>query len=273
MVSRFSEQETESYYDAEDAIYRSVWDEDGSVHWGLFDESTGNDFLKACANLNRTMVEKGRIGQDSTVLDLGCGNGTTAIWLAGQSGGRVTGIDLSGVRVANALEKRAAQAPALRERLDFEKASATDIPFPDGAFTHVWSQAVIYHVPDKRTVLSEVHRVLAEGGTIVFDDLVRPKREITPAGQTYVYDRLLFDTEFTFESYQQALKAQGFEVLEALDLSPHLKQSYLCLSERTPKDDTLDDAEHFQWLTTAYIETAAAIDRNELGWGLFICRK
>ncbi|NQW22688.1 MAG: hypothetical protein HQ475_04495 [SAR202 cluster bacterium] len=33
MSSRFTEQETDSYYDSEDAIYRSFWDEDGSVHW------------------------------------------------------------------------------------------------------------------------------------------------------------------------------------------------------------------------------------------------
>ena len=71
MVSKFSESETESYYDAEDVIYRSVWDEEGSVHWALFDDSTGKDFLKGCENLNRTMVSKGRINQDSKVLDLG----------------------------------------------------------------------------------------------------------------------------------------------------------------------------------------------------------
>ncbi len=273
MSSRFTEQETELYYDSEDAIYRSFWDEDGSVHWGFFDEGTGWDFLKACDNLNRMMVEKGRIGPDSTVLDLGCGNGTVAIWLAKESGGRVTGIDLSGVRVSNAQDKQAVQNPGLRERLAFEKASATDLPFAGGAFSHVWSQAVIYHVPDKRAVLAEAHRVLAEGGIFVFDDLLRPKRDITPEAQTYVYDRLLFDTEFTFESYQQALEDQGFEVLEAHDLSHHLKQSYLRLSERTPKNDTSDAAEHYEWLTTAYIETAAAVDKDELGWGLFVCRK
>ena len=273
MVSRFSEQETESYYDAEDEVYRAVWDEDGSVHWGLFDDTTGTDFLSACANLDRTMVAKGRIDQDSRVLDLGCGNGTTAIWLARESGGHVTGIDLSGVRVDNAVEKRAALDAAMQDCLAFEKASATELPFPDGSFTHVWSQAVIYHVPDKRKVLSEAYRVLAPGGVMVFDDLLRPKRDITPEAQTYVYDRLLFDTEFSFESYQQALKDQGFELLEALDMSPHLRQSYLCLSERTPKNDASEHAGHYEWLTKAYIETAAAVDKNELGWGLFVCRK
>ena len=108
MASRFSEQETESYYDAEDAIYRAVWDEDGSVHWGYFDETTGTDFLKGCANLDRIMVEKGSIAADARALDLGCGNGTTAIWLAGYSGCRVTGIDLSGVRIDNAQAARGA---------------------------------------------------------------------------------------------------------------------------------------------------------------------
>ena len=273
MVSRFTESETESYYDDEDVIYRSFWDEEGSVHWGLFDDNTGTDFLKGCENLNQTMVSKGRINQDSRVLDLGCGNGTTSIWLANQTGAHVTGIDLSGVRVDNAKDKQQCLDTGLQQRVAFEKASATELPFSEGTFTHIWSQAVIYHVPDKRKVISEVYRVLADDGIIVFDDLFRPKREITPDTQTYVYDRLLFDTEFTFDSYQQALKDQGFEVLEAVDLCQHLKQSYLCLSERTPTDETLEDAEHFRWLTKAYIETAAAVDREELGWGLYVCRK
>ena len=273
MVSRFSEQETESYYDAEDAIYRAVWDEDGSVHWGYFDETTGTDFLKGCANLDRIMVEKGSIGADARVLDLGCGNGTTAIWLAGYTGCRATGIDLSGVRIDNAKADRERREPELRDRLAFEKASATELPFSEGQFSHVWSQAVIYHVPDKRTVLKEVYRVLEKGGIFVFDDLVKPRQEVSADAQTYVYDRLLFDTEFSFESYQEALKATRFEVLEAVDISGHLRQSYLCLADRTPKGDTSEHAEHFEWLTTAYLETALAVENDELGWGLYICRK
>ena len=79
MTSRFTEQEVEKYYDSEDGIYRAVWNEDGSVHWGVFDESTGDDFIKACANLDNIMVENGRIDHRARVLDLGCGNGTTAM--------------------------------------------------------------------------------------------------------------------------------------------------------------------------------------------------
>ncbi len=273
MSSRFTEQETESYYDAEDAIYRTIWDEDGSVHWGYFDETTGTDFLKGCANLDRIMVERGQISSDARALDLGCGNGTTAIWLAERTGCHVTGIDLSGVRIDNAKSARERQEAGLRDRLAFEKASATELPYADGQFSRVWSQAVIYHVPDKRAVLKEVYRVLEKGGLFVFDDLVKPKQQVSPQAQRFVYERLLYDTEFSFESYQDALKAQGFEILEAQDISSHLRQSYLCLADRTPKGDTSEHAEHYEWLTTAYLETARAVEKDELGWGLYICRK
>ena len=272
MSSRFTEQQTENYYDSEDAIYRSFWDEDGSVHWGVFDDNTGNDFLKACANLNDIMVNKGKIDSSARVLDLGCGNGTTAIWLRTSQDCHVTGVDLSGVRVQNALNSRAGLDQQTQSRLEFQKASATELPFEDGSFTHLWSQAVIYHVPDKIAMLSEAYRVLGKGGIMVFDDLLKPQPNISADGQKFVYDRLLYNTPFSFDSYQEALKAQGFIILEALDLSSHLKNSYLRLADRTPKADA-EHAEHYEMLTTAYKETARAVDNKEVGWGLFVCQK
>ena len=250
----------------------SSWDEEGSVHWGVFDESTGDDFLKACANLNDMMVAKSRIDSSAKVLDLGCGNGTTAIWLSANHDCHVTGVDLSGVRVQNALDARTNLDQAAQENLAFEKASATGLPFDDATFTHLWSQAVIYHVPDKEAALKEAYRVLKDGGIMVFDDLIKPKPEISADAQKFVYDRLLFDTPFSFVSYQDALKAQGFTILEAHDLSSHLRTSYLRLAERTPKDAG-SEADHYAELTNAYRQTARAVDNQEVGWGLFVCQK
>jgi ubiquinone/menaquinone biosynthesis C-methylase UbiE len=272
MSSRFTEQETGTYYDSEDAIYRSFWDEDGSVHWGVFDDSTGDDFLKACANLNDIMVAKGRIDSSSRVLDLGCGNGTTAIWLSGEQNCRVTGVDLSGVRVQNAKDKMSGLDQTAQAKLAFEKASATELPFDEGTFSHLWCQAVIYHVPDKGSALSEAYRVLEAGGIMVFDDLIKPQPNIGAAAKEFVYDRLLFNTPYSFESYQEALKETGFKILEAHDLSSHLKNSYLRLADRTAKADK-EHAEHYAWLSNAYQETAKAVDNQELGWVLFVCQK
>ena len=202
---------------AEDVIYRSVWDADGSVHWGVFDHANGanpgangngsirDQFLAAGIRLNELMVAYAGINAASTVLDVGCGNGATATWLCRHTHAQVTGIDLSGVRIDNA---RAAleTVPELAGKLAFEKASAAELPFPAAAFTHVWSQATIYHVPDKVKALQEAHRVLQPGGAFIFDDLIKPRPDISPAARQFVYDRLLFDTDFSFYSYIATLR-------------------------------------------------------------------
>lgn len=36
-LKKFTEAETEAFYDSEDSVYRSFWDEEGSLHWGYFD--------------------------------------------------------------------------------------------------------------------------------------------------------------------------------------------------------------------------------------------
>jgi len=272
MPSRFTEHDTETYYDAEDDVYRSFWDSAGSLHWGVFDERTGDDFLKACANANDIMVREALIDKNSRVLDLGCGNGTTATWLCRSQGCRVTGIDLSGVRVDNANEALRTQSDEVQNRLVFKKASGTELPFHVGEFSHVWSQATFYHIHDKEAALREAYRVLEPGGKLVFDDLIKPKPDISPEARQYVYDRLLFDTDYTFESYQVALRSLGFSVLRAQDLSRHLQQSYSCLSKIVVSHDRGHE-EKYQALSYAYDQSVQAVERHELGWALYICQK
>ena len=272
MPSRFSEAETEAFYDAEDALYRSFWDREGSLHWGWFDQESGDDFLAACVNLNRVMLEKAQIKPAAQVLDLGCGNGNTATWLCASACCQVTGIDLSGVRINNANESLRDQVPEVRARLTFEKTSATDLPFDADSFSHVWSQATIYHIPDKEKTLQEVYRVLKPGGLFVFDDLTKPGPNISDNARKFVYDRLLFDTDFSFSGYQDALQEAGFRVLEAHDLSENLKKSYACLSQMALSQKALNP-DTFEALSHAYEQMVNAIEREELGWGMFLCQK
>ena len=283
--SRFSERETEEYYDAEDALYRSFWDAEGSLHWGVFDvpeePSSGSPnsgsnvrdgFLAACSRLNTIMLENSGINGSARVLDLGCGNGNTAMWLCRITGAHVTGIDLSGVRIAHAVESLNG-VPELAPRLEFHKASATELPFADGAFSHVWSQATIYHIPDKLRTLKEAYRVLRPGGVMVFDDLTKPRPDISDEARTFVYDRLLFDTDFSFNSYMDALRETGFKVLEARDLSSHLARRYSCLSQMAAAGNDPERQKRFAALSDAYLKMVAAVRNDELGWAQYLCVK
>ena len=263
--TKYSETETEEFYDREDDLYRSFWDSEGSLHWGYFEDLTStasNEFLPACKRWNQYMLQRSGITNHSKVLDIGCGNGNTAVWLAQQTGCEVVGIDISQVRIDNAQHK-AKDYPTLR--LSFNKASGTNLPFADGEFTHVWSQATLYHIHDRTAALQEIQRVLKEGGTFLFDDLVTPVAEISETSRRYVYERLLFEPTFSPESYTETLSKLGLMVLESTDLSQHLHKSYELLSQLA--------LPQYPDLNSAYIKMCAAIEQRELGWSFYLCEK
>jgi ubiquinone/menaquinone biosynthesis C-methylase UbiE len=263
--SKFSEANTEAFYDSEDSLYRSFWDSEGSLHWGYFDnltEAKTEDFITACKRWNEYMLSQSGITKDSRVLDLGCGNGNTAIWLSQQTGCQVVGVDISSVRIENA-QAKAQQYPSLK--LEFKKASATNLPDEEGSFSHVWSQAALYHVHDRHLALQEIHRVLEEGGTLIFDDLVTPTQEINEMAHKYVYDRLLFEPIFSLDSYKDFLTQLGFMVLATKDLSENLHKSYELLSQLA--------LPQYPELSVAYDKMCEAIQTNQLGWSFYLCEK
>lgn len=273
MKTKFTEKDTEIFYDQEDEIYRSFWDKNGSLHWGFFDKENIN-FLSACQNLTDIMIDKSDINYKSTVLDVGCGNGETTIYIANKCNCKITGIDLSGVRIKNAVQKLKSQS---ENHVQFIKSSATALPFKNNFFSNIWSQATIYHVHDKEKALREIYRVLDKNGTFIFDDLLKPKNNISPDSQKYVYDRLLFDTPFSFASYKDYLEKVGFAIIESTDISLHLKKSYDELVKILEKKLFLKDPQphhnEYKKLIFSYQKMSSAVDKHELGWGMYLCKK
>lgn len=262
---RFTENDTESFYNNEDSLYRSFWDKEGSLHWGYFDNIDHTDsqnFILACQQWNDLMLKKSKIDHHSFVLDIGCGNGNTAIWLAQQTGCKVIGIDLSGVRIENAIQKS-----TLYPELDvsFFKASATDIPFSNCTFTHIWSQATLYHVHELNKALEEIERVLQENGILLFDDLISPSHNISDESKKYVYDRLLFSPKLDAKSYSNQLNKLGLIVSEDICLSEHLYKSYGALSQLA--------LTNYPALSHAYKQMQKSIKSNEVSWHFYLCKK
>lgn len=100
------------------------------------------------------------------VCDIGMGTGVVALGLT-EAGFDVCGLDLSHSMLTSA-----------RQRIGpvVVNASATDIPFQDGAFRQAYSVWTLHVIRDQESVFSEVARILRPGGryavvpgTILFD--------------------------------------------------------------------------------------------------------
>ena len=77
---------------------------------------------------------------------------------------RVTGIDLNERQLA-AANAHLAQMPWLQERVEFQRANATDLPFEPRSFDGAFLCWVLEHVPSPARALAEVRRVLDSFGT------------------------------------------------------------------------------------------------------------
>jgi arsenite methyltransferase len=104
------------------------------------------------------------IGADSVVLDVGCGAGTTASFLARKFGCRVVGVDIHPRMVERASER--ARGQGLADRVEFRVADVQDLPFEDNVFDAVLSESVTAFPADKARAVAEYARVLKPGGYV-----------------------------------------------------------------------------------------------------------
>lgn len=90
------------------------------------------------------------------VLELGCGNGNTLIYLAKRFGIVPFGIDI----------RKPTDIP---RGFNYSSSNIQDIGFRDNAFDVVFSNAAFHYVPDKLKGLKEAHRVIRIGGVGIID--------------------------------------------------------------------------------------------------------
>jgi SAM-dependent methyltransferase len=164
------------------------------------------------------------------VLDVGCGLGGSARYLASEMQCRVTGVDITQeyVDVANQL----AALVGLGDRIEFRRSSALELPFVDGAFDVAWTEHVQMNIEDKRAFYREIARVLAPGGRLLFHDVF-----LAGDGPVHYPVPWAEDSSISFlatpEAVRTLLEEMGFSAIDWEDKSRVSLDWFVAAAEKT----------------------------------------
>ncbi len=167
---------------------------------------------------------------DQHLLDIGCGIGGPARWIAATFKCRVTGIDITPqfCTAARALNV----ATGLADTVTIVEGSATDLPFADAAFDGAYSQNVVMNIADPRRFYGEACRVLKPGGRAVFSNIGRgdggPPHYPVPWAATAATSHLA-----SLDETRAAITAAGFEILSLDDVTPRVLPDLLALAAKS----------------------------------------
>ena len=220
------------------------------------------------------LARHAKINQSTHVLDLCCGLGGPARYLAYHHGCRVTGVDMNTDRLAGAV--RLTERTKLQDRVLFHHANALQTGLADETFDVIVSQEAFCHIPDKKTLIAECVRLLKPGGRIVYTDILA-RNSMTNEIRSRLENEMVFSELSTLEQYCHLLEEKSCQVVEVEDLSDDWAQilidrlaMYRSLKEQTVSSFGL---EHFQKWDRTYSFFGDLYRSGELGGGRFVAHK
>jgi ubiquinone/menaquinone biosynthesis C-methylase UbiE len=162
----------------------------------------------------KDMIARLRAEAGQRVIDIGCGIGGPARYLAAECGVRVTGIDLTPEFIEAAAEL--AKMSGTADVCDFRVGDALNLPFEDAAFDAGYTQNVSMSVPDKARFFAEAARVLKPGARFVAGEIA-----LGPAGDVIYPVPWAMTAEIshltTPDETRVLLQDAGFQVEEVHD--------------------------------------------------------
>jgi arsenite methyltransferase len=187
----------------------------------LFNNILGDTLHPGGLKLTARVAELAQIDKGSRVLDIACGKGITACFLAQRYGCHVAGIDLSTELISLARDK--VQSEGLLEEVDLLLGDGECLPYRDSLFDTVISECSFSLLPNKEAAALEIMRVLKPGRKLVMTDVFL-RGQVSEELRTKASFASCIAGAKTLEGYIKLFEQLGFRDPYAEDHSEALKK-------------------------------------------------
>jgi len=159
------------------------------------------------------LAERSGISKEMTILDAGCGSGSSSVFLARRYGCKVVGIDIdhSALIKANAMARR----KGVLDRVAFRLADIDNLPFQDKTFDGAIFQAALIFT-EKSKALHTVHRKIRSDGFVGVIELAwkAPPPDSIATRVRNTLCAAAVNTEYHLD-WMKLLKQTGFDIVHA----------------------------------------------------------
>jgi len=210
------------HYDRLSLLYGAFWGE--HIHHGFWDGGAATP-AAAQVRLVEKLAETAGVTAGSHVLDVGCGLGGSAIWLAARLNCTVLGITISPVQVTEATRK--ARRAGVSDRVRFRVMDASVMNFAPASFDAVWVIEASEHLHDKAHFVRECAACLRPGGVFAMCAwLDRSRARTQDALVEAICDAMLCPSLARVDDYMAWLDAAGFDDLTAQDVTSNVAPTW-----------------------------------------------
>lgn len=162
------------------------------------------------------LADECEIDKQTRVLDIACGKGTSAVFLAQKYGCHVEGLDISEDLIEEARDF--ARRKGVSGTVNFRVGDAQNLPYSENEFDCTVSQAMLILVSDKRKTIQEARRVLKPGGNAGWLELSwkeHPSKEFMDAVSNEICAYCMTNV-YNYEDWEKLFQETGFSQVKVV---------------------------------------------------------
>ncbi|UZR94369.1 class I SAM-dependent methyltransferase [Chondrinema litorale] len=161
--------EIDHSYKRANFLYSLFWDKNSSssIHFGYWDKSIKNH-SQALQLHKEKLSEMANISKQAKVLDMGCGVGGGAFFLAQKFNAQVTGLNICSTQLKEARQK--AKRLNVDSQVNFLELDYLHSQLENDTFDVIWATESFFHCDDKTKFIQECYRLLKPRGVLLIAD-------------------------------------------------------------------------------------------------------